>query len=153
MNFRVGKRAIFLLMDAMDRTYQFLAAQYIRRQAKQLAEQFDGIRGAEDVEFIHRARVASRRLRAALKMFSDCFDAKKMKRWRKQIRGITEGLGEARDTRRADRISLRHSFRRDRQDLLFRHLAVVGATGNGARAVAAGGDQGDRSPGGQSCAG
>ena len=93
----IGKEAIFLLMKPMDRTYQFLAAQFIRRQAKLLAEQFDGLRGAEDVEFIHRARVASRRLRAALKMFSDCFDAKKMKRWRKQIRGITEGLGEARD--------------------------------------------------------
>jgi CHAD domain-containing protein len=81
----------------VDRTYRFLAAQHIRRQAKQLAEQLDGLRSAEDVEFIHRARVASRRLRAALKMFPDCFGAKKLKRWRKQIRRITEGLGDARD--------------------------------------------------------
>ncbi|MGO8691559.1 MAG: CHAD domain-containing protein [Thermoguttaceae bacterium] len=81
----------------LDRSYPFLAAQYVRRQVKQLVEQFDGVRAAEDIEFIHRARVASRRLRAALKMFSDCFDAKALKRWQKQIRRITEGLGDARD--------------------------------------------------------
>ena len=85
------------MSKSLDRSYQFLAAQYIRRQAKQLAEQLDGVRAAEDIEFIHRARVASRRLRSALKMFPDCFDAKTMKRWRKQIRRITEGLGDARD--------------------------------------------------------
>jgi CHAD domain-containing protein len=85
------------MSKTVDRTYQFLAAQYIRRQAKQLAEQLEGVRSAEDVEFIHRARVASRRLRSALKMFCDCFSAKKIGRWRKQIRRITEGLGDARD--------------------------------------------------------
>ncbi len=81
----------------VDPSYQVLAAGYIRRQAKQLAEQLDGVRRAEDIEFLHRARVASRRLRSALKMFRDCFRTKAMKRWRKQIRRVTEGLGEARD--------------------------------------------------------
>jgi CHAD domain-containing protein len=80
-----------------DRSYQFLAAHHVRRQAKQLAEQLEGVRRAEDIEFIHRARVASRRLRSALKMFPDCFSRKTMKRWRKQIRRVTEGLGAARD--------------------------------------------------------
>jgi len=46
-----------------------LAAKYLRRQAKQLEDQLDGIHRAEDIEFVHRARVASRRLRAALGMF------------------------------------------------------------------------------------
>ncbi len=32
-----------------------------------------------------------------MKMFPDCFKSKMMKRWRKQIRRITEGLGGARD--------------------------------------------------------
>ncbi len=81
----------------VDPSYQVLAAGYIRRQAKQLAEQLEGVRRAEDIEFLHRARVASRRLRSALKMFRDCFRTKAMKRWRKQIRRVTEGLGEARD--------------------------------------------------------
>ncbi|MGA2619700.1 MAG: CHAD domain-containing protein [Thermoguttaceae bacterium] len=81
-----------------DLSYRLLAARFIRRQAKQLAEQLDGIRqGDDDIEWIHRARVASRRLRAALQMFGDCWGRKKIKRWRKQIRKITCGLGEARD--------------------------------------------------------
>ena len=90
-------KAALIMAKQLDRSYPFLAAQYVRRQVKQLVEQFDGVRAAEDIEFIHRARVASRRLRAALKMFSDCFDAKALKRWQKQIRRITEGLGDARD--------------------------------------------------------
>jgi len=81
----------------MDTGYRILAAQYIRRQAKQLARQLDGLRAAEDIEFVHRARVATRRLRAALRMFDGCFAAKKIKRWQKAIRRVTSALGDARD--------------------------------------------------------
>ena len=52
---------------------------------------------AEDIEFVHRARVATRRLRAALRMFDDCFAPKRIKRWRKAIRQTTSALGDARD--------------------------------------------------------
>ena len=81
----------------MDEGYRVLAARYIRRQAKQLAEQFDGVRAAEDIEFVHRARVATRRLRAALRMFDDCFTTKQLRRWQKAIRRTTAKLGDARD--------------------------------------------------------
>ncbi len=74
-----------------------MAAKYIRRQAKQLVEQFDGLRAAEDIEFVHRARVATRRLRAALRMFDECFPSKQLRRWRKAIRRTTAKLGDARD--------------------------------------------------------
>jgi len=81
----------------MDTAYQLIAAKYLRRQAKQLAEQLDGLRAAEDIEFVHRARVATRRLRAALKMFDGCFPAKLLRRWRKAVRRTTSKLGSARD--------------------------------------------------------
>ncbi|MCX7010079.1 MAG: CHAD domain-containing protein, partial [Kiritimatiellaeota bacterium] len=81
----------------MDTGYRLLAARYIRRQAKQLAEQLDGLRAAEDIEFVHRARVATRRLRAALRMFDGCFARKQLRRWRKAIRRTTARLGSARD--------------------------------------------------------
>jgi CHAD domain-containing protein len=81
----------------MDWCYRQLAAKYIRRQAKQLAEQLDGIRAAEDIEYVHRARVATRRLRAAMRMFGDCFERKPFRRWRKAIRRTTAKLGKARD--------------------------------------------------------
>jgi CHAD domain-containing protein len=84
-------------VSVTDSGYRLLAARYIRRQAKQLAEQFDGLRAAEDIEFVHRARVATRRLRAALRMFHGCFARKRFRRWRKAIRRTTASLGNARD--------------------------------------------------------
>ncbi len=81
----------------MNTSYQLLAAKYLRRQAKQLAEQLDGLRAAEDIEFVHRARVATRRLRAGLKMFDGCFPTRLLRRWRKAIRRTTSKLGSARD--------------------------------------------------------
>ncbi len=74
-----------------------LAAKHFRRQAQRLAAQLDGIRAAEDVECVHRARVASRRLRAGLRMFQAYLTPKAYARWRKHVRRITSGLGDARD--------------------------------------------------------
>jgi CHAD domain-containing protein len=57
-----------------------------------------GIAASEkDIEYIHRARVASRRLRATLPLFRDCLPEKKAKSWLKQIRAVTRALGQARD--------------------------------------------------------
>lgn len=81
----------------MDLAYQLLAAKYIRRQIRQLAAQSLAVRAATDIEAVHRARVASRRLRAALRVFSDVFHGKEIDRWRKSIRRITSALGDARD--------------------------------------------------------
>ena len=81
----------------IDPGYELLAAQYIRRQVKQLADQFAGVCAAEDIEFVHRARVATRRLRAGLRIFDDCFPARRARRWRKALRRVTRELGEARD--------------------------------------------------------
>jgi CHAD domain-containing protein len=82
---------------SVDAGYRSLAAKYLRRQVKQLVEQLDGVRAAEDIEYVHRARVATRRLRAALRMFDDCFPGRRVQRWRKTIRRITAELGDARD--------------------------------------------------------
>jgi len=74
-----------------------LAARSLRKQVKQLAEHLDGVRLGEDIESIHRARVASRRLRAALGMFRACWKRKQVKQWKKQIRQLARNLGKARD--------------------------------------------------------
>jgi CHAD domain-containing protein len=81
----------------MDCDHRQLAVKYIRQQARQLARQLDGVRAAEDIEFVHRARVATRRLRGSLAMFGHCFAPKRVKRWRKAIRRLTGSLGDARD--------------------------------------------------------
>jgi len=83
---------------SVDEGYRLLAAKYLGEQAKQLAEQLDGARRGDDVEFVHQARVASRRMRAVMRMCGGCFKPKRLARWRKHIRRVTAGLGEARDT-------------------------------------------------------
>jgi len=55
------------------------------------------VREAKDIEFIHRMRVASRRMRSCLPLFEECFPPKKYRQWRKEIRNITRALREARD--------------------------------------------------------
>jgi CHAD domain-containing protein len=60
-------------------------------------KEIEGVRAAEDIEYIHRMRVASRRLRAALPLFLSCLPQKQYARWMKEITGITRALGEARD--------------------------------------------------------
>ncbi len=56
-----------------------------------------GVKEAQDIEYIHRMRVASRRLRAALPLFRPCFPEKQFLNWMKEITRVTRALGEARD--------------------------------------------------------
>ena len=93
VNFVAGSSEI----TTVDTSYQFLACQYIKVQIRELSRQLRGARLARDTEYVHQARVASRRLRAALGMFSGCFPDARMKRWQKQIKQLTGRLGAARD--------------------------------------------------------
>jgi len=61
------------------------------------AKEIPGVKAAEDIEYIHRMRVASRRLRAALPLFRSCFLKKPYVKWIEEIKEITRALGEARD--------------------------------------------------------
>jgi len=61
-------------------------------------KEIEGVRKAKDIEFIHRMRVASRRLRAAMPLFRACFPQKLYSRWMQEIATITRALGDARDT-------------------------------------------------------
>ena len=62
-----------------------------------LVQEIDGVREGQDIEYIHRMRVASRRLRSALPLFGPYIAPKTHKKWLKEIRNITRALGEARD--------------------------------------------------------
>lgn len=84
-------------MTVEDHSYQLLACRYLRLQLDALIDAIEGARQGGNVEHVHQSRVATRRIRAALSMFADCFSAKKVKRWRKRIRQLTQGLGQARD--------------------------------------------------------
>jgi CHAD domain-containing protein len=74
-----------------------LAARSLRKQVKSLAEHLGGVLLGEDIECVHRARVASRRLRAVLSLFGDCWKPRQIKIWKKQVCQFAGGLSEARD--------------------------------------------------------
>ena len=57
----------------------------------------DGTLAGEDIEELHAMRVASRRLRAAMDAFAAAFPAKSFRPYLRQVKEITDVLGEARD--------------------------------------------------------
>lgn len=57
----------------------------------------EGVRRAEDIEYIHRMRVASRRLRSAMGLFDGCLPASKKAAWLKAVQKVAHALGIARD--------------------------------------------------------
>ncbi|QQR71361.1 MAG: CHAD domain-containing protein [Methanolinea sp.] len=71
--------------------------QYIRESWQALVREAEGARTGDDPEHVHRMRVASRRLRAAMPVFKSCFPRKKYRLWQEEIKSITASLGEARD--------------------------------------------------------
>jgi len=82
----------------IDDGFCVFGAIVINRHMQALMGEIEGVRNAEDIEFIHRMRVATRRLRSALPIFKPCFGGKEYKGWLKQIKAITRALGAARDT-------------------------------------------------------
>lgn len=73
-------------------------ARLLLHRFETLTREIQGTRKAEDIEHLHRMRVASRRLRAALSLFKQqSFSKAKVKAWRKEIQKITKALGNARD--------------------------------------------------------
>ena len=75
----------------------FGAAALLRHLQAMLVEE-PGVRRGQHIEHIHRMRGASRRLRAALPLFEECFPARKAGNWLKALRRVTRSLGAARDT-------------------------------------------------------
>jgi CHAD domain-containing protein len=87
-----------LSQEIMDEGACVFGAGVLLTHLKALEDEIEGVRsGQTDIEFIHRARVATRRLRAAMPLFPGCLPHKKGKAWLKIIRGVTRALGEARD--------------------------------------------------------
>ena len=84
-------------MAAVDSSYQLLACQYLDEQLKVLMGELLGVRRNDGIEPVHQSRVASRRVRAALSMFANCFTSRKAAQWPKRIKKLTRELGAARD--------------------------------------------------------
>ena len=85
-------------MDESLDSYYLFGLETLQERLPALAKEIDGVRAAEDIEYVHRMRVASRRMRNALALFGDELPHKHYAAWRDEMRRITKALGAARDT-------------------------------------------------------
>jgi putative phosphoesterase len=80
-----------------DLSYCLYGTESLTRLLKALENQIEGVRESDEIEYIHKMRVASRRIRAALPLFKECFPKKLFKKWLREIRRVTKSLGATRD--------------------------------------------------------
>ena len=83
--------------DRRDAHFCFHGAKTMLQYLDAMTGMIEGVRQNEDIECLHRMRVASRRLRSLLPLFDDCLPARQTARWRRRLRRVTRALGEARD--------------------------------------------------------
>jgi CHAD domain-containing protein len=77
--------------------YEALGVQALSARLAALLAEGPGLRRRADPEHLHRMRVASRRLRAAARLFGPCWPRAWRPRWRRELRRLTRALGAARD--------------------------------------------------------
>lgn len=80
-----------------DPRFVILGTESMLESLKAICEETEGVKEAKDPEHVHRMRVATRRLRARLRVFGGIFPNKQLKDWTKEIRRLTRALGIARD--------------------------------------------------------
>ena len=86
------------MAETPDPNVQRYGSRVTLRHLNALLAEVDGVRLNQDIECVHRMRVASRRLREALEVFGPYFPKRKLANWLKTIRKVTRSLGAARDT-------------------------------------------------------
>lgn len=80
-----------------DETLESCARQIIVRYFQQMMSYKEGAKDGTDIGFVHDMRVTSRRLRAAMDNFADCFRERPFKKHYKRIKAITRTMGSVRD--------------------------------------------------------
>lgn len=85
-------------MDETLDSYYLFGLEALQQRLPALTKEVEGVRTANDIEHVHRMRVASRRVRNALALFGEDLPRKHYDNWRDEMRRITRALGAARDT-------------------------------------------------------
>lgn len=85
------------MKEDKDTRIQCYAAKIILNNLESLQKSVKGIITHDDIEDIHDLRVATRRIRTALDIFSTLFSKKKTKTWQDGMRTITRQFGKSRD--------------------------------------------------------
>ena len=82
---------------APNKTLEVCARQIVVAYFREMMSYKTGASDGTDIEFVHDMRVASRRLRAAMDNFAECFEKESFKKYYKQIKTITRTMGSVRD--------------------------------------------------------
>ena len=80
-----------------DETLASCARRIIVDYFREMMSYKEGAADGTDIAFVHDMRVTSRRLRAAMDNFADCFPEKAFKKQYKKIKTITRIMGAVRD--------------------------------------------------------
>jgi exopolyphosphatase/pppGpp-phosphohydrolase len=84
--------------DLQQHPFAEFGRDILPKYAKKLLKWPDEVRKQEDIEAVHKMRVASRRLRAVLEAFEPCADPKSLKKVNRQVKKLADRLGAVRDT-------------------------------------------------------
>ncbi len=91
-------KALIVKDIAPEKSLDECARRIITTRFHEMMSFKEGTIDGRDIEYVHDMRVASRRLRAAMQNFADCFTPKKKFRWHlKRVERITSTLGDVRD--------------------------------------------------------
>jgi CHAD domain-containing protein len=74
------------------------AARIVIKSVQAIEQEIEGVRKGQEIESVHRMRVASRRIRTALDVFEKYIPPKKKSEWFSNLRNLAKSLGETRDT-------------------------------------------------------
>lgn len=80
-----------------DEALEVCARQIIVSYFHEMLSYKEGAKEGTDIEFVHDMRVTSRRLRAAMDNFADCFPKVPFKKHYKKVKAITRTMGAVRD--------------------------------------------------------
>ena len=92
MNNRFGPNG-----STTDDSYCRFGAEALAKLLQTIEAQIGGVEKSEDIEYVHKMRVTSRRIRATMPLFKECFPNKRYKKWLTEIKKVTQFLGAARD--------------------------------------------------------
>ena len=84
--------------EVQQQPFAEFGREILPKYAKKFLKWPDDIRKQEDIEAVHKMRVASRRLRATLDAFESCADQKSFKKINTHVKKLADALGTVRDT-------------------------------------------------------
>jgi hypothetical protein len=97
-NQRKAAHAAALTASPQEETFAQSGRRMLLERTKKMLDWCDEVLKHEDVEAVHKMRVASRRLRATLDAYESCCDPKVFKKLYRQVKKAADNLGAARDT-------------------------------------------------------